>query len=921
MALKNDSPGSSRQSHERARVESFYTFFFSLFLVMAGAKHLDKMGKNDVKNNLYEMIDYASSFDLKRRLEELNPGKDISSKLDSNQITTITSTSSNDTSGLGLEDIDFDEDIMPDELKDPESPIRSTQTLPDSKFRYILPVISPIKQSPPKAKSNNKCNIVIDLTDSCEPKTRKNDITTHKISPIISNDSQPKVIPTINIDDDSEEYEFDDSLDWIANEAFASQPCSSGIVNVDDDQDDSPPPQIVSSSYFKPSTSNSNNYNSSNTYTNNAASYSNSNNYPQSNGFSTASNYNNSTSYSYSNDYGTSTSYSNTNSGYVPPPDPEMLEKLNRSFHEWDTNDGNDTDLKTFELPFSSKLLRIFRQVFKLKDFRQNQLEAINATLTGHDTFVLMPTGGGKSLCYQLPACVGEGVTVVISPLKSLIYDQISKLKSLKIDVCHLSSDQDNRDRAEVMQNLKRNPCPYKLFYVTPERIGFNDSIYSIFETMNQNKTLARFVIDEAHCVSQWGHDFRPDYKKLVVLRQKFPDVPIMAVTATANPRVRVDVCAALALRDTKWFIQTFNRPNLKFEVRKKTKDTIDEMTELILTKFKYESGIVYCLTRNDCESTAAKLQSRYIKAKEYHAGLPDKSRQSIQDEWISGKTQVICATIAFGMGVDKPNVRFVFHYCVPKSMEGYYQEAGRAGRDGQLAHCYFYFCQQDAVRIRKLLDGEAKNNRNSGAREAYKVHLANLDHMTHYAYDVTKCRRIQLMKYLGEETNAQSLCPPDSRARCDNCESQVSYEVKDVTMDAKNVINFVVSASKDEESLKKTFTRNHLLQVMKGSEAQAVKNAMHHTSPYHGALKHYNKKDLENLIRTLVSGGYLQEKVKHYGTIANLYIIVGPNHRKLLAPRPTVRITIPVSSPTDPPPNNKRTSDSSDGASKKTRV
>lgn len=811
--------------------------------------------KSRIENNLDEMLDYVATFDLQQRIRELNPGKNVTVESSRPQ-----NTSFNGASDPALEHIDFDEDILPEELRTPEStPLPSaTQTLKSSSFGGCLPKISPDYDS---RSTNNEP--FIDLTRSPTRTCTNGDITTHTYRRNVDS------IPMINIADDEEEFKFDDDLDWIVHEVTADPPATS-----------------FSSGYASDSI----------------------------------------TSYKSNDSYSKNTTIPIANS---PRTERKAKDLLNRSFHEWDQNHGNDSSLKTLDLPFSDRMLKIFREKFKLKEFRQNQLEAINATLLGYDTFVLMPTGGGKSLCYQLPACVGEGVTVVISPLKSLIYDQISKLKSLSIEVAYLSGDMGRKDQVTVMQNLRKVPCPYKLFYVTPERIGASSTINDIFAHMNEKSTLARFVIDEAHCVSQWGHDFRPDYKKLVVLRERFPNVPLMAVTATANPRVRMDVCSALKLKDTKWFLQTFNRPNLKFEVRKRTKETIEEISQLILTKFKYESGIVYCLSRGDCESTAEELQCRYINAREYHAGLSDQDRMRVQDDWLSGKIQVICATIAFGMGVDKPNVRFVFHICVPKSMEGYYQEAGRAGRDGQLAHCYLYFCHQDVNRIRKLMDMEKRNRNGKAAWDAYKVHLQNLEHMTYYAYDEARCRRVQLIKYLGEETTASSLCPPDSNARCDNCESQKSFQNKDVSMDAKLVINFVSSlySTSTHDHNKKMWTLNHVYWVLKGSECASVKQANHTSSPYHGALKHYCKKDLDCLLRTMVNSGYLQEKVKSFGTIANVYVTLGPNYRKLTLPNPTVRISIPITSSKGFPDqggetsSNKRTKDTANGKSKKAKL
>jgi RecQ family ATP-dependent DNA helicase len=567
---------------------------------------------------------------------------------------------------------------------------------------------------------------------------------------------------------------------------------------------------------------------------------------------------------------------------------------FNESFHEWDRNHGDDNNFKRFDYPFSIKMLDAFRKVFGMESFRTNQQEAVTAALLGHDCFILMPTGGGKSLCYQLPAIISRGVTVVISPLKSLIYDQVTKLKSMNIHVEYMSGDMNKSQACQVYNELKEDNPSVKLLYVTPERIGASPALNCVFDEMFRKGTIERFVIDEAHCVSQWGHDFRPDYKKLSCLRQKYKTVPIMAVTATANPRVRLDVETHLKLEGCKWFIQTFNRPNLKYEVRRKVGKSLDDIINLISNRFLNDTGIIYCLSQKDCETTAKILTSRGIKALPYHAGLEDKVKNTTQNDWMSGKIKVICATIAFGMGIDKPNVRFVIHFCVAKSMEGYYQEAGRAGRDGLLSFCYLFFSQADVARLVKIMSKEPPKS--NAEIESKKIHMENLNAMTFYAYNKAVCRRVQLTRYLGEGTKLQSLCKgSDPRAFCDNCETKETFTQADVTKEAQVVVQCVKEL--ECRSSTKMWTMNHYLSIFAGSELKPIKEAGHDKLPAYGKLRHLRKTDQEFLLRKLVIDGYLREKVQMLqgSQIANVYLVAGKQSYELLKAFPDVKVLLPL--------------------------
>lgn len=434
-------------------------------------------------------------------------------------------------------------------------------------------------------------------------------------------------------------------------------------------------------------------------------------------------------------------------------------------------NNGDDSIFKRRNFQHSKLTEEYFQAYFGLTKFRINQLEAINAAILNHDVFILMPTGGGKSICYQLPALISKGLTIVISPLRSLIQDQVQKLQSKDVPAACLIGNVSLEDANRIYDDLNSEYPETKVLYVTPEKISGSVKLISVFHSLNNRGLLARFVVDEAHCVSQWGHDFRPDYKRLFALREQFPNVPMMALTATATPRVRVDILNQLRMSNqtTKWFMQSFNRPNLKFQVRSKNKSSknvtkIDEIINLIKAEFNGKFGIIYCLSRNECEKLADQLKNKKISAAAYHAGMEDDERRVVQDKWLQGKTNVICATIAFGMGIDKANVRFVIHYTLPKSVEGYYQEAGRAGRDGILSVCILYYSARDIIRIQRLLKNEPNSNPKS-----LEMHMENLEHIKAYCTNEDECRRVQILKYFGEEFDKKD-CVRYIKTACDNC-------------------------------------------------------------------------------------------------------------------------------------------------------
>ncbi|GFN80529.1 Bloom syndrome protein homolog [Plakobranchus ocellatus] len=565
-----------------------------------------------------------------------------------------------------------------------------------------------------------------------------------------------------------------------------------------------------------------------------------------------------------------------------------FLEEYTAVFGAGDHDDGSSPEFAGMNFEHSGALQSMFRQVFGLKEFRHNQLPAINAALLGNDCFILMPTGGGKSLCYQLPALVTNGVSIIISPLRALIQDQTQRLLSLDIPASHLSSDVDTQQAQCIYSGLyQRNPA-YKLLYVTPEKLSASEKLLSCLDSLYKRQLLTRFVIDEAHCVSHWGHDFRPDYKKLYVLRQRYPGVPMMALTATATPRVRKDIIHQLSMTSPKWFMQSFNRPNLKYTVQNKKPSTATaDIIEIIKTKFGQDSGIIYCLSRKECDSVAAELQQVGIQAESYHAGLDDGSRARVQDRWLNDDNcKVICATIAFGMGIDKSDVRFVIHYSLPKSVEGYYQEAGRAGRDGVLSYCMLFYSYQDVKRLRRMLEMDQ-----NATYESKQVHFDNLFRMIGYCENVTDCRRCQILQYFGESSFDRSMCSSMAGAVCDNCQTKSTFSLRDVTLDAKEIVKCVKQINSGSRG---SYTLIHLVEIFKGSNTTKIQNLGHSKLALHGRGKDWARADVERLCRKLVIDRILKEDLVVNAQDHTLcYVKLGPRAIDLMQNKIKVELAI----------------------------
>jgi len=485
-------------------------------------------------------------------------------------------------------------------------------------------------------------------------------------------------------------------------------------------------------------------------------------------------------------------------------------------------------------------LPQLLKSTFGYATFRPLQREIIEANLVGEDVFALLPTGGGKSLCFQLPALARDGLTVVVSPLIALMKDQVDALQASGVAATFLNSTLSAEESRTRLRGLHRGQ--YKLLYVAPERLMLAGWVENL-KTWN----VSCIAIDEAHCVSEWGHDFRPEYRQLAKLRTALPEVPMMALTATATGRVREDIVTHLKLRDPQTFVASFNRPNLTYRVVPK-----DEPAKQIINfvrKREHESGIIYCASRATAERVAESLAGRGFLARPYHAGLDAAERARNQEMFLRDDTRIICATIAFGMGINKPNVRWVIHHDLPKNIEGYYQETGRAGRDGLPGDCLLLFSPGDIAKQTHFLDEITNEQERSIAR-------AQLRQIVHYA-ESSGCRRAELLQYFGETF------PLNNCGACDNCaEPRESFDGTIVAQKFLSCVFRIQQASRFGAGL------NHVIEVLTGAKTDKITRWGHDQLSTYGIGGELSRSQWASIGRELMRLGYVGLGTGEYATL-----------------------------------------------------
>jgi len=507
-------------------------------------------------------------------------------------------------------------------------------------------------------------------------------------------------------------------------------------------------------------------------------------------------------------------------------------------------------------------LLGQLKHTFGYDTFRPLQREIIESSLAGKDVFALLPTGGGKSLCFQLPALLRNGLTVVVSPLIALMKDQVDQLQAAGVAATFLNSSLTATESRERLRGLHQGE--WKLLYVAPERLMLDN-----WKENLTNWNISALAIDEAHCISEWGHDFRPEYRQISRLRELLPDIPVTALTATATERVKLDIIKHLNLRDPEIFVASFNRPNLQYRVKAKDQP-LKQILDFVKTRPE-ESGIVYCASRAACERLAESLSARGYRAAAYHAGLSNTDRASNQELFLRDEIRIICATIAFGMGINKPNVRWVIHYDLPKNIEGYYQETGRAGRDGLPADCILLFSPGDVAKQIHFLDEITDQNEKQTAHE-------QLRKMVHYA-ESPVCRRKELLVYFGEDY------PGESCDSCDNCLEP--REVYDATVPAQKLLSCICRI---RQATGFATGLNHVIAVLMGGTNEKIERWGHHQLSTYGIGKDLSRPEWAAIGRDLLRLGLLQQSSGQYPTMD-----ITPEGVEALKSRRILMLTKPV--------------------------
>jgi ATP-dependent DNA helicase RecQ len=483
-----------------------------------------------------------------------------------------------------------------------------------------------------------------------------------------------------------------------------------------------------------------------------------------------------------------------------------------------------------------ARTLQLLHSVFGHAGFRPHQEEIVSHLVEGGDALVIMPTGGGKSLCYQLPALVRDGVGIVVSPLIALMHDQVVALRQLGVRAEYLNSSLTAEEARRVESALIAGELD--LLYVAPERL-----MTERFLAQLDNARIALFAIDEAHCVSQWGHDFRPEYVQLSILHERYPEIPRIALTATADAPTRAEIAERLQLEDARHFVTGFDRPNIRYHVRMEASGAREALLRFIREQHAGEAGIVYCLSRKRVDEVAAWLNTQGLTALPYHAGMEANARRRAQERFLNEDSVIVVATIAFGMGIDKPDVRFVAHLNLPKSLEAYYQETGRAGRDGAPADAWMRYSLSDVIQLRRMLD-------ESEADEAHRrIERQKLDAMLGYC-ELTSCRRQSLLGYFGDPL-------PEPCGNCDNCLQPP--QTWDASTAAQKALSCVHRTGQ-------RFGVNYLVDVLLGKDDERIQRFGHHELSTFGIGQDLSANDWRAVFRQLVARGYLVADHDNFG-------------------------------------------------------